>query len=306
MVDPSGVLIVDKPGGMTSHDVVSRVRRIMSTRRVGHAGTLDPMATGVLVVMVGQATKLAPFLTRENKRYAATVRLGVATDTLDAEGTVTEQTALPAWWGSEQPTRDAIALALEHERARTSQQPPLYSAIKVAGRTAYARARAGQKVELDERPVTVHELAAVGWRNDPPEIDLEVYAGKGYYVRSLARDVGAQLGVAAHLTRLRRLSSGCFGLDAAAELAAIAAAPNAHIIALEDAAAQALPTAVLTEQGSVRTRCGAALSADDFAQQPPDGTSAWVGSDGKLVAIGQKKPGIIRILRGFPPPPVVG
>jgi len=297
--DRSGVLVIDKPCGLTSHDVVARVRRIMNTRRVGHAGTLDPMATGVLVVMVGQATKLAPFLTREDKGYAATLRLGISTDTLDADGTVTEQTPLPDWWGAARHTNDAIEGALDHERARTTQQPPLYSAIKVDGRAAYARARAGQTVELAQRPVQVHQLTVAGWRSDPAEIDLELRVGKGYYVRALARDVGVHLGVASHLTRLRRLSSGCFKLDAAAPLSAIDADPEAHLIDLVNAAAMALPTAVLTENGEIRTRHGAALTSDDFDRDPPEGTSAWLNGAGKLVAIGTQNDGEIRVVRGF-------
>ncbi|HZO15709.1 MAG TPA: tRNA pseudouridine(55) synthase TruB, partial [Polyangiaceae bacterium] len=172
----NGVLVVDKPAGMTSHDVVARVRRVLSERRVGHAGTLDPMATGVLVVMVGEATKLAPWLTRDDKRYRATVELGIATATLDAEGEVTARAPLPAWWTTDE-AEARVAAALAVERARTEQLPPVFSAIKVAGRPAHARTRAGEEVTLAARRVVVHAIEVVARGSNTLELELLVSKG---------------------------------------------------------------------------------------------------------------------------------
>jgi tRNA pseudouridine55 synthase len=289
---PAGVLVVDKPGGMTSHDVVQRLRRLLGTRRVGHAGTLDPMATGVLVALAGEATKLGAHLTLHDKRYVARVAFGRATDTLDAEGETTAAAEVPAWLRDELRAglTGRLGEALALELARTEQVPPAFSAIQVDGRRSYDRARAGEDVSLPPRAVAVHAIRLVGAAApDPPEepwADLDLHVGKGYYVRSLARDLGERLGVPAHLAALRRTASGPFTLDAAVRLDAGGDALRAALIPTATAAALALPATTLTAEGVLRARRGQRLSPDDFASLPPPGEGAWLGPDGRLVAFG--------------------
>ena len=218
----SGLVVVDKPGGMTSHDVVSRVRRLAGTRKVGHAGTLDPMATGVLVLGVERATRLLGHLTLTEKAYDATVRLGVATTTDDAEGDATA--TVPTAALDEASVRDAAARFV----GELEQVPSAVSAIKVDGRRAYARVRAGEEVELAARRVTVHELVVHDVRlgDDVVDVDLRVRCSSGTYIRAIARDLGAALGVGGHLTALRRTRVGPYGVDVARTLEELAAQPR--------------------------------------------------------------------------------
>jgi len=206
---PDGVLVVDKPSGPTSFDVVRRIKRAAHVKRVGHGGTLDPLASGVLPICVGEGTKLAAFLLDADKEYDFTLRLGVETDTYDAQGAVTAR-------------RDPSAVEEAHVRGalavftgRIEQTPPIYSALKRDGRPLYAYARAGETVEIAPRAVTVHELTLTSFRG-PDAVGLRVRCSKGTYVRSLAFDLGRRLGVGAHVTALRRTRSGPF--DAAASL----------------------------------------------------------------------------------------
>src|SRR5450830_1294927 len=215
---PDGLVVVDKPAGWTSHDVVARVRRLAGTRRVGHAGTLDPMATGVLVLGIDRATRLLTYLVGADKDYMATVRLGVATTTDDAEG---EILAVVDAGGVNRAAVDAGVTALT---GPVLQVPSAVSAIKVDGRRAYARVRAGEQVELAARSVTVHrfDVLAVrpGSHDGVPvrDVDVEVTCSSGTYVRALARDLGAGLGVGGHLTALRRTRVGGYRLDVARTL----------------------------------------------------------------------------------------
>lgn len=251
-----GVLVVDKPRGPTSHDVVAAARRHFGTRRVGHAGTLDPMATGVLVLLFGEATKLSAHLTRDRKRYVARVAFGTSTDTLDAEGTVNRAKQLSPGWLS----REALEAALRVELERTLQIPPLVSAIKVAGKSAHERARRGEILTLAPRDVRLHE--AVVHRFDDRGLVIELLVSKGYYVRSFARDLGDGLGVPAHLAELRRSASGAFSLaDARPWPLDEQAAPWP----LVDVVRRALPTRTLTAEGAARARDGKALRPEDFA-----------------------------------------
>lgn len=210
-----GIVIVDKPGGLTSHDVVARVRRLARTRRVGHGGTLDPMATGVLVIGVGRATRLLTYVIGSRKGYAATIRLGQTTVTDDAEGEVLESR-------SAQATPDAaIRAALAGLTGEIDQVPSAVSAIKVDGRRAYRRVREGEQVDLPARRVVVSRLDLLEVRRDQPDlvdVDVEVTCSSGTYVRAIARDLGAALGVGGHLTALRRTSVGGFTLAEAATL----------------------------------------------------------------------------------------
>jgi tRNA pseudouridine55 synthase len=211
-----GLVVVDKPGGLTSHDVVARVRRLAGTKRVGHAGTLDPMATGVLLVGIGRATRLLGHLSLHDKDYIGTIRLGQTTSTDDAEGDVL--TSTPAG----ELTADAIAKAVAGFVGEITQRPPAVSAIKVDGKRAYARARAGEDVVLTERPVTVSRFDVTAVRSAPEsavlDVDVEVTCSTGTYVRALARDVGTALGVGGHLSALRRTRVGAFDLTGARTL----------------------------------------------------------------------------------------
>lgn len=224
---PDGLLVVDKPTGWTSHDVVARCRRLCGTRRVGHAGTLDPMATGVLVLGVGKATKLLTFLVGCDKTYLATIRLGQSTVTDDAEGEVTA-TADPG--AVAEIGRARLEAAVASLTGPIQQVPSSVSAIKVAGVRSYARVRSGEDVQLPARPVTVHRFDVLDLRPQTPEsaapttvldVDVEVDVSSGTYVRALARDLGAALGVGGHLTALRRTRVGRFGLEGALPPAAL-------------------------------------------------------------------------------------
>jgi tRNA pseudouridine55 synthase len=209
-----GVLVVDKPIGPTSHDIVGLVRRLAATRRVGHGGTLDPFASGVLPVFLGKATRVVEFHLADRKAYRATVCFGAASTTDDLEGELTPAPA-PA------PTRDMVMAALPTLTGAIAQRPPAYSAIKVGGRRAYAMARAGETVELADRPVTIHALGLVEWDDtdpDRPIAILDVACSAGTYVRALARDLGERLGNAAYLGALRRTGTGPFTDDAAVAL----------------------------------------------------------------------------------------
>jgi tRNA pseudouridine55 synthase len=212
MID--GVLVIDKPAGMTSHDVVNRVRRLAGQRRVGHAGTLDPLATGVLLVCLGRATRVAEYLAGSSKHYRARVRLGVTTDTQDADGQVLLERPVEL-------ARAAVEAALAAFRGKIEQVPPMYSAVKHQGRALYKLAREGMEVERRPRTVEVFDLALTEWA--PPELELAVRVSAGTYVRTLAHDLGERLGCGAHLTALRREASGVFTLAEATPLAALEA-----------------------------------------------------------------------------------
>ena len=210
--DPSGVLLVDKPGGMTSHDVVSRARRALGTRKIGHAGTLDPMATGLLLLGVGPATRLLTYLVGLDKTYEATIRLGASTDSDDADGVVTAAAdhADVASLG-----RDRIAASVARLTGSISQVPSTVSAIKVNGRRAYDLARAGEEVELRAREVVVSRFDVVATHPSPGHLDLDVIVdcSSGTYIRALARDLGHDLAVGGHLTALRRTRVGPFAVS---------------------------------------------------------------------------------------------
>lgn len=287
----SGVAVVDKPGGVTSHTVVAQARRLFGRKDVGHAGTLDPMATGVLLVLVGQATKLSGYLTADSKRYLAEIEFGRATDTLDAEGTTTEQVAVDP----SRLTLAAVEHALEAERSRTEQTPPAVSAIKIGGVRAYALARSGSAPELAPRDVRVFELSLVELA--PPRLRCELLVSKGYYVRSLARDLGRHLGLPAHLTALRRLASGPFVIEQAAEWPR---STPPRLLPLASAAASVLPVCRIRPEAVTRARQGKLLTPDDFSELPgaADGLGAWLSPEDELVAIGSVS-GELRVVRGF-------
>ena len=249
MTEPSsGLVIIDKPSGWTSHDVVARVRRTLGTRKVGHAGTLDPMATGVLVLGFGRATRLLGHLMLTEKTYAATVRLGVATSTDDAEGEVLA-TAL-----TEHVSESDVRAALAGQVGEIDQVPSSVSAIKVDGKRAYVRVRDGEDVELPARRVTIHEAEAGEFRRDGDALDFElrVRCSSGTYIRAIARDVGATLGVGGHLTALRRGSVGPFTLDDARNTDL----DHLTVMSIDDAVRKAFPVLDLEKAQAVDVRFG--------------------------------------------------
>jgi tRNA pseudouridine55 synthase len=288
----SGVLVVDKPGGKTSHDVVAEARRYFGTRAVGHAGTLDPLATGVLVLLFGEACKLSSHLTADDKSYRATVRFGVHTDTLDADGRVLETRELAPDWLSP----EALERALAAERARTLQVPPSVSAIQTDGQRAYDRVRRGESVELAPRRVELKALSVLAL--DACELRVELTVSKGYYVRAFARDLGLALGVPAHLSALRRLSSGGFTLDSATPWPPGASQPA--LLGVAEAAARCLPVTQLTAAGVLRARRGQRLDPSEATPGALDRVCVWLGPDGELVALGTSSAtGEHRVTRGF-------
>lgn len=207
----SGVIVVDKPVGLTSHDVVQIIRRGTGIRRAGHTGTLDPRASGVLVVLVGPAVRLSEYVSASDKRYQATINLGGSTDTYDAEGPVTQQSDEPL-----DVTEEEFAELLKGYIGEIEQMPPPFSAVKVKGKKAYEMARKGEEVELEPRMINVFNLEVLEW--ELPEVVIDVYCSSGTYVRSLAHDLGEALGVGAHLVGLRRTKSGQFTLRDAVSL----------------------------------------------------------------------------------------
>jgi tRNA pseudouridine55 synthase len=231
-VQLSGILNVDKPPGMTSHDVVDEVRRIVGQRKVGHAGTLDPMATGVLLVCLGKATRVAEYLMKGRKRYRATIVLGMTTDTYDAEGEIVSS------GGKADFASDEIEAALARFVGRIEQVPPMYSAIKQQGRPLYELARQGKTVERSPRPVEIDTVELLHWT--PPALCIEVACSPGTYIRSLAHDLGQFLGSGAHLATLVRLSSGRFTLEDATSLDRLSEAfeygqEDRYLLALDEA-----------------------------------------------------------------------
>jgi tRNA pseudouridine55 synthase len=305
---PSGLIVVDKPGGLTSHDVVARIRRLAGTRRVGHAGTLDPMATGVLVVGVQKATRLLGHLTLTDKEYQATIRLGQATDTGDAEGTVTA--GQPAGHLSLAQVQ-AAAAALTGE---IQQLPPTVSAIKVAGRRAYQLTREGAPPVLKPRPVTVWSFTvqavqpaladspdaglpgtglAVPAPGDLLDVAVEVRCSSGTYIRALARDMGDALGVGGHLTQLRRTGVGPYDLSAAHTLDELA--DELTVLPLAQAAAAAFPVRELTADQARSLSHGGRLPGAGGETGPV----AAFGPDGTLIALVQEKDGVARPLAVF-------
>jgi tRNA pseudouridine55 synthase len=285
----SGLVIVDKAGGMTSHDVVARVRRLAGTRKVGHAGTLDPMATGVLVVGVEKATRLLGYLTLTEKEYAATIRLGQSTSTDDAEGEITG--GAPAADVSAETLSKAVAGLV----GEIQQVPPAVSAIKVDGQRAYRLTRAGAAPELKARPVTVYEytVTAVRREGDFVDVDATVRCSSGTYIRALARDLGAALGTGGHLTRLRRTRVGGYRVEDARTLEQLG--DRFEVLPLALAAAAAFPSRNLSAEEARRLANGGRLAAVAVTSGP---TAAYA-PDGTLIALVSEESGQARPLVVF-------
>lgn len=299
------VLAVDKPVGPTSHDVVAWARRALGTKAVGHAGTLDPAASGVLVLAVGEATKLVPYLTLDDKEYDATLSLGAETDTLDAEGRVVEESAVPA-----------LTHAMVSERASSfvgpsKQKAPAYSAIKKDGVPLHERARRGEDVEVPERDVEAFSIEIR--RVEGVVLDVHLHVGKGYYVRSFARDLARALGTVGHLTGLRRTRSGAFTLArsldgnllgrAARKEADAVAALGAEVERLASSLLDAVPglgRLALTDELVRDARHGKPVRHPEVGSMPEEGVCALVAGQ-HLVAIARRDGDVVRVVRGFAP-----
>ncbi len=295
-VAPS-ILLVDKPGGMTSHDVVARARRALSVRRIGHAGTLDPMATGLLVLGVGAATRLLGHLGGHDKTYEATIRLGQSTVTDDREGDVL--TTTPAGHLDDAAVRAALAA----QTGPLLQVPSSVSAVKVAGRRSYDRVRAGEDVVLEPRAVTVHRLEVHRISRpaaDLVDVEVTVECTAGTYIRAIARDAGAALGVGGHLTALRRTASGPFTTEKAAPVeeaaAALTAGGGPGVLGLTDAATTVFPARALTAEEATALGYGQRVPATGAA-----GLTAAVDPAGRLVALVEDAGSTARVAVGFPP-----
>lgn len=277
-VPAPGLVIVDKPGGMTSHDVVGRCRRLFATRKVGHAGTLDPMATGVLVIGIERATKILGLLTATDKSYRATIRLGQTTSTEDAEGELLQSVSAAT------VTDEQIAAAVASLRGEIDQVPSTVSAIKVGGKRSYQLAREGRAVELAARRVRIErfDVLAVRRAGDTVDVDVAVDCSSGTYIRALARDVGAALDVGGHLTVLRRTRVGRFGLAQARTLEQLADRPELSY-SLDEACLQAFPRRDIDAGDAVHVSHGRPLDAAGipgvYAATAPDGTVMALLSD---------------------------
>jgi tRNA pseudouridine55 synthase len=294
----SGLVIVAKSGGMTSHDVVARIRKLAGTRRVGHAGTLDPMATGVLLIGVEKATRLLGHLALSEKDYSATVRLGQSTVTDDAEG----EPLPPAAGAAAAVSRvdeGTLAAALAALSGEIMQVPPKISAIKVNGQRAYRLTRSGAAPELTARPVTIRRLELLRWRqagHGLVDIDIAVTCSSGTYIRAIARDLGTALGTGGHLTVLRRTKVGPYQIDAAKTLDELAEAFT--VMPLAQAAAAAFETLQLTADEARLVSHGVSIRAPAAAADEP---LAAFGPDGNLIALLVSQEGELRPLAVFAP-----
>lgn len=294
--DISGWLVIDKPAGPTSTAVVNKVRWALDAKKAGHAGTLDPDATGVLAVALGEATKTVPYITDALKAYAFTVRLGQATNTDDSEGEVIATSDL-------RPTDDEIKAALGQFVGDIMQVPPQFSAVKIDGERAYKRARGGEQMEIAARPLWVEELLLTD-RPDADHVTLEMTCGKGGYVRAIARDLGQVLGCLGHVTQLRRLWSGPFDAEdglTLEQVETLARTPelDTHLLPLETGLAD-LPELRCTLEGAARLRNGnpGLVIASDVDY----GDEAWASLDGRALAVGTYRAGELHPNRVFNTP----
>ncbi|RKH10690.1 tRNA pseudouridine(55) synthase TruB [Corallococcus sp. CA053C] len=284
-----GVLVIDKPLGPTSFDVVRQVRTLLKVKKAGHTGTLDPMATGVLPVCLGEATKVAGYITEGDKAYDAVVRLGIETDTQDAQGKPTAEAPVPPL------TAQLLESALAPFRGTFEQVPPMYSAVKIAGKRLYELARAGEEVERASRTVTVHELVLRDFSAD--RLTLSVRCSKGFYVRTLAFDLGRALGCGAHLEALRRTASGPFTLARALPLGDLASLSRdvvaGRLVSLGEALTE-LPSVRVNAEDARRVSHGVPVEVS-----PLPGKVRVLGPDDALLAMAEVVGGRLRYLRVF-------
>lgn len=289
----NGFIVIDKPAGLSSHDVVNRVRRIIGTRKVGHTGTLDPFATGVLPIAVNEGTKAIPFLDEGLKRYDAVMRLGVVTDTLDITGKV----LCEADWAT--ISRESFLVALDSFAGQINQMPPMYSAIKINGQPLYKLARQGREVERSTRSVEIHSLELLEF--SPPLVGLRVVCSRGTYIRSLADDIGANLGCGACLQELRRTGSGPFDLGSAVSLENLEIAGQQMVlqdlIVSPQVALGHLPDIPLSVNGVYKVRRGISPGWDDTDAPLPLSCQTTMmvrlSHEGSLVSIAQLNPNLL-------------
>ncbi len=282
----NGIVIVDKPAGWTSQDVVSKLRGVFKTRRIGHGGTLDPMATGVLPVFVGRATRAVEFFEHAEKTYITTLRLGISTDTEDITGTVLEEKEVAV-------TRDMLETALTRFRGEISQVPPMYSAIKVNGQKLYELARKGREVERESRPVTIFRLECQEFNGT--EATLLVHCSKGTYIRTLCKDIGEDLGCGGCMASLRRISAGAYRETEAVTLETLIGAedPGVYLQAV-DTMFEMYSAVTLTENQEKRCRNG-----NTFSLSLPDGTYRSYSKNGEFLMLAKVENGIMTTVKSF-------
>ena len=297
----SGLVLIDKPSGWTSHDVVARLRKLAGTRRVGHAGTLDPMATGLLLIGVNSATKLLTFLVGENKTYEATIRLGASTITDDKES---EFTSVANPDDVKALTLARVEEALNALRGPIEQVPSSVSAIKVDGERAYAKVRSGDEVKLKARPITIHRFELVGeprlateGENTFFDFDAVIDCSSGTYIRALARDLGSALGLGGHLTALRRTKIGSYEIEQAQDLDGLTA-ETLSVLPIEKAATQQFSVRELSDQEVIDLRHGKRLKVVAETELAP---TAAIASDGSLIAMLTKSGNAAKSLVVFAP-----
>lgn len=284
----NGIIVIDKPAGWTSMDVCAKIRGVLHERRVGHAGTLDPMATGVLPVFVGRATRAVEFAAEGGKEYVAGLRLGVVTNTQDTSGTVLEEKPVSV-------DRAALEAALAPFRGDILQIPPMYSAIKRDGKKLYELARKGQEVEREPRPVTIYGLEVVD-QTGPADYLLRVQCSKGTYVRTLCHDIGQALGCGGCMYSLRRTEAAGFSLDQAVTLDALLSAEDPQSLLLPvDAYFAGRPILILKAGPEKKVRNGAAVSVPQAA----DGQYRVYGESGAFLALGQVSNGLLTTIKSF-------
>ncbi len=290
-----GVLNIDKPAGMSSHDVVLQVRRLLGEKRIGHTGTLDPMATGVLVLCLGKATRIARYLEAGEKEYLATMKLGIVTDTLDAEGRILEsRTYAP-------PEISQVREVLQRYRGEITQTPPAYSAIKVSGVASYKLARQGKAVALKPRGVTIHALELLEYCD--PAVRIRVRCSKGVYIRTLCSDIGAALGTGAHVADLRRTASGSFLIDHSVTLDRLAVAVRegaiGNILVSMDKALDDVPFISVNQDESRKIAHGARIQGQEKGYRIDRELVRIHDHAGTLLAVGTTKNGELRPVAVF-------
>lgn len=282
----NGIVIVDKPQGWTSQDVTARLRRVFNTRRIGHGGTLDPMATGVLPVFVGRATRGVEFFEHAEKVYETVLRLGLATDTEDISGTVLEEKEVRV-------TRAQVEEALQHFRGEIMQIPPMYSAIKVDGRKLYDLARKGVEVERKPRAITIHELTLLSMEGC--HVRLRVHCSKGTYIRTLCKDIGAALGCGGCMAELRRISAGEYSLADSVPLQTLLESGNPEVyLRPVDSMFASFPAVTLTPKQTLRCRNG-----NSFSVTLPDGKYRAYSEDGEFMSLAGVESGTMSTIKSF-------
>ncbi len=282
----TGIAIVDKPEGWTSHDVVAKLRRALGERRIGHGGTLDPMATGVLPIFVGRATRAASFLESADKEYLASVRFGLTTDTQDTTGQVLSESAL-------RPSEGEVEAALRGFLGKQEQLPPLYSAVKVEGKKLYQYARAGREVERQPRMIEISAVEPLGFS---PEGDyrFRLTVSKGTYVRTICHDLGRKLGCGGAMSALRRLRAGAYGIEEASPLEAFLGEGGETLLRPLDSIFRAYPPLTLGEEETRRVRCG-----NDFPTPAAAGTYRLYDGAGAFLALAEASEGRMKTIKNF-------